>query len=108
MAAVCDGEDCEWMSMPWAGVPFTPGEKGGFRIGEDVLAETARKDYGEVGDLVEYEYVIDHDPETLLPGYVDVSTFRFQSFDAPFHRSELIVVHPERMPIRVDARNGAP
>jgi len=33
VAAVCEGEDCEWMSMPWAGVPFTPGEKGGFRMG---------------------------------------------------------------------------
>ena len=31
--AVCAGQDCTWMSMPWAGVPFAPGESGGFRLG---------------------------------------------------------------------------
>jgi hypothetical protein len=31
--AVCAGHDCTWMSMPWAGVPFAPGETGGFRMG---------------------------------------------------------------------------
>jgi hypothetical protein len=31
--AACAGQDCTWMSMPWAGVPFSPGESGGFRLG---------------------------------------------------------------------------
>lgn len=31
--AVCAGQDCTWMSMPWAGVPFGPGDSGGFRLG---------------------------------------------------------------------------
>jgi hypothetical protein len=31
--AVCAGADCTWMSMPWAGVPFAPGESNGFRMG---------------------------------------------------------------------------
>jgi len=31
--AACAGHDCTWMSMPWAGVPFTPGETDGFRLG---------------------------------------------------------------------------
>jgi hypothetical protein len=31
--AACAGQDCTWMSMPWAGTPFTPGETGGFRLG---------------------------------------------------------------------------
>jgi hypothetical protein len=31
--AACAGHDCTWMSMPWAGVPFVPGESGGFRLG---------------------------------------------------------------------------
>lgn len=32
---VCDAvnaEDCEWLSLPWAGIPFTPGSGGGFRL----------------------------------------------------------------------------
>ena len=31
--AACAGQDCTWMSMPWAGVPLAPGESGGFRLG---------------------------------------------------------------------------
>lgn len=61
-----------------------------------------------IGDVVEYEFVIERDPATALPGYVDVSTFRFQSLDVPYHRSELLVVAPAAMPIREDRRNGAP
>ncbi|MBK8237647.1 MAG: tetratricopeptide repeat protein [Deltaproteobacteria bacterium] len=61
-----------------------------------------------VGDVVEYEFVVEHDPATALPGYVDVSTFRFASLDIPYHRTELLVAHPEAMAIREDRRAGGP
>ncbi len=61
-----------------------------------------------VGDVVEYEFVVEREPATALPGYVDVSTFRFASLDVPYHRTELQVVHPPQMPIREDLRRGAP
>lgn len=62
----------------------------------------------EVGDFVEYEYAVESGPTGSMPGYVDVSTFRFRSLDVPYHRSELLVVHPASMPIAVDRRNGPP
>lgn len=62
----------------------------------------------EVGDLVEYEYLIDVDPVPSMPDYVDLSRFRFQSLDEPYHRSELVVLHPQAMPMKVESRNGAP
>ncbi|MBX7083241.1 MAG: tetratricopeptide repeat protein [Nannocystaceae bacterium] len=61
-----------------------------------------------IGDVVEYEFVVEREPATALPGYVDVSTFRFASLDVPYHRTELQVVHPPQMPIREDLRRGAP
>lgn len=61
-----------------------------------------------IGDVVEYEFVIEREPASALPGYVDVSTFRFRSLDVPYHRTELAVVHPADMPIREDLRKGAP
>ncbi|MBI2435550.1 MAG: hypothetical protein HYV26_22070, partial [Candidatus Hydrogenedentes bacterium] len=32
--AACDGfeDDCEWLSLPWAGTPFVPGQNNGFRL----------------------------------------------------------------------------
>lgn len=61
-----------------------------------------------IGDFVEYEFAIEREPASALPGYVDVSTFRFRSVDIPYHRTELVVVHPAAMPIREDLRKGAP
>lgn len=61
-----------------------------------------------IGDVVEYEYVIERGPAGVVPGYVDVSTFRFQSQDVPYHRSELYVVHPPAIELRIDARRGPP
>jgi cellulose synthase operon protein C len=61
-----------------------------------------------IGDVVEYEYVVERGPAGVVPGYVDVSTFRFQSADVPYHRSELYVVHPPSIELRVDARRGPP
>ncbi|MEM6992070.1 MAG: tetratricopeptide repeat protein [Myxococcota bacterium] len=62
----------------------------------------------EVGDAVEYEFVVELGPSGPMPGYVDVSTFRFQSLDVPYHRSELQVIHPAAMDIRSDRRNDPP
>jgi cellulose synthase operon protein C len=61
-----------------------------------------------IGDVVEYEYVLERGPAGAVPGYVDVSTFRFQSAEVPYHRSELLVVHPAELPLRFDERNAPP
>jgi len=62
----------------------------------------------EIGDFVEFELLIDEEPHGYLPGYVDLSVFRFQSYNIPFHRSELVVMHPAEMPIKVESRGDAP
>lgn len=62
----------------------------------------------EVGDVVEYEFVVEQGPSGPMPGYVDVSTFRFQSLDVPYHRSELQVIHPATLDVRSDRRNDPP
>ncbi|TPV93907.1 MAG: tetratricopeptide repeat protein [Myxococcales bacterium FL481] len=62
----------------------------------------------EIGDLVEFEYLVDVDPALGVPGYVDLSRFRFQSLEEPYHRSELVVTHPRSVALRVESRNGAP
>src|SRR5690606_21761247 len=64
--------------------------------------------YLEVGDFVEYEFVVETQPSSALPGYVDISAVRFQSLDVPYHRSELWVVQPDEMPVIVERRNGPP
>jgi tetratricopeptide (TPR) repeat protein len=61
-----------------------------------------------IGDAVELELVIDEEPNGLLPGVIDLSTFRFQSFDVPFHVSELVVMYPESMKVLAERRGGAP
>ena len=38
----------------------------------------------QIGDFVEYEFMFEREELGLLPGYVDLSTFRFQSPDTPF------------------------
>lgn len=62
----------------------------------------------EIGDFVEYEYVLEQPPSGVVPGYVDVSTFRFQSFDVPYHRSELWVLAPASLELKTDRRNTPP
>jgi len=62
----------------------------------------------EIGDVVEYEFVVERGPSGPMPGYVDVSTFRFQSLDVPYHRTELQVIAPASMDLRSDRRNDPP
>jgi len=66
----------------------------------------------EVGDYIELEYMLDVDPTGLMPDYVELARFRFQDLTTPYHYSELVVVHPEGMPMRYERRNptagGAP
>ena len=62
----------------------------------------------QVGDIVEHEFMYERDELGLLPGYVDLSTFRFQSAETPFHISEMIVAHPSSMALRAELRAGAP
>ncbi len=62
----------------------------------------------ELGDLFEIEYVLGGPPDPRMPGYVDLSRFRFASFDTPYHHSELVVVHPKGMPVQVESRNRPP
>jgi hypothetical protein len=61
-----------------------------------------------VGDAVDYEFVLEREPSYGLPGYLDVSSFRFQSLDVPYHQSELLVAHPQGMTLREDRRNDPP
>ncbi len=62
----------------------------------------------EIGDFVEFEFLIDEERHGYLPGHVDLAVFRFQSYNIPYHRSELVVMHPAEMPIKVESRGGAP
>lgn len=62
----------------------------------------------QIGDFVEYEFMFEREELGLLPGYVDLSTFRFQSPETPFHISEMIVAHPSDMPLKAELRAGAP
>ncbi len=61
-----------------------------------------------IGDIVEYEYIVERGPAGAVPGYIDVSTFRFQSAEVPYHRSELLVVASPGLALRFDERNGPP
>jgi len=61
-----------------------------------------------IGDFVEYEYVSDREPDEHVPGRVDVPTFRFQSPDIPYHRSELVVVHSDAIRLEEERRNRPP
>ncbi|MBL9107038.1 MAG: tetratricopeptide repeat protein [Myxococcales bacterium] len=62
----------------------------------------------QIGDFVEYEYMLERPAMGLLPGYVDLSTFRFQSQETPFHVSEMIVAAPPELPLKAELRGGAP
>lgn len=61
-----------------------------------------------IGDVIDYEFLVETPPHPVLPGYVDVTTFRFQSFDVPYHRSELVMVHPESVELNIERRNDPP
>lgn len=60
------------------------------------------------GDAVEYEFVLGQGPESMMPGYIDISRFRFQSADTPFHVSEMMVVSPEGLELKAESRHNAP
>lgn len=62
----------------------------------------------QIGDVVEYEFMFERDELGLLPGYIDLSTFRFQSPETPFHISEMIVAHPANLALKAELRAGAP
>jgi len=62
----------------------------------------------EIGDYVEYEFIVEQAPTPELGNALDVTAFHFQSLDVPYHQSELFVVFPKGMPLQVDRRNGAP
>lgn len=63
-----------------------------------------------IGDVVEIEFTFDRDPESALPGHVDLGRFRFQSPEIPFHRSELVVITPQALAgqVKIEARNNPP
>ncbi|MCA9688797.1 MAG: tetratricopeptide repeat protein [Myxococcales bacterium] len=60
------------------------------------------------GDAVEYEFIIDQEPTPMLPGYLDVGRFSFQSRETPFHVSELLIASPKDMPLQIERRGDAP
>jgi tetratricopeptide (TPR) repeat protein len=60
------------------------------------------------GDFVEYEYVSFSYPNQLFPGGFDTERFYFQDFNTGFHRTEIVVVIPEGMPIQTDPRGNCP
>jgi tetratricopeptide (TPR) repeat protein len=62
----------------------------------------------ERGDFFELEFVFEEPPDPTVPGWADVTQFRFQSFDTPYHISELVVLHPKSVDVRVERRNAAP
>jgi hypothetical protein len=61
-----------------------------------------------VGDFVEWETLEFKQPaEAFAPGFLG-ERFYFQSFEAPLHRSEYLLVVPNAMPVDLDRRAGAP
>ena len=62
----------------------------------------------EVGDGVEYEYIRTEVPKRRLGGHMDVAGFRFQSPQIPYVYSELVVLSPPTLPLRVERRRDPP
>jgi len=62
----------------------------------------------EVGDFVEYEYVLYEGPSEALEGGVLSHRFYFQSFDGPLHRTEYVVIAPDALPLMFDRRGPLP
>lgn len=61
-----------------------------------------------IGDFVEVEYALRSPPSPVFPGGFDTGRFFFRGFGAAFHRSEMVLVVPEGMPLGIDPRGGAP
>lgn len=62
----------------------------------------------EVGDFVEYEYVLYEGPSESLEGGVLSHRFYFQSEGGPLHRTEYLVVAPRSLPLSYDRRGPLP
>lgn len=60
----------------------------------------------EIGDFVEYEFVLIREPSIALEGGVVADRFFFQTFDGPMHRTEYLVVHASDVPVVFDERGG--
>ncbi len=61
-----------------------------------------------VGDAVEVEYVVTNPPRVFLPGFLRGARFRFQSLDVPYWHSELVLVVPPEMDLRIERRADPP
>jgi tetratricopeptide (TPR) repeat protein len=62
----------------------------------------------EVGDYVEFEYVVPDEAPAAFPGGFVAERFFFRSYDAPLDRTEYLVVTPPDLPLIVDPRGDAP
>lgn len=62
----------------------------------------------EVGDFVEYEYVLSEGPSEALEAGVLSHRFYFRSFDGPLHRTEYLVVVPDGVDVTFDRRGPLP
>lgn len=62
----------------------------------------------EVGDFVEYEYVLSEQPAESLEAGVLSHRFYFRSFDGPLHRTEYLVIVPDGVDVRFDRRGPLP
>lgn len=62
----------------------------------------------EPGDFVEWEYATFEPPSAVFPGGFDTARFYFQDFDTAFHRSEMILISPAEMEVRIDPRGACP
>jgi tetratricopeptide (TPR) repeat protein len=82
----------------------------GRRIEPDEIAgkDTVSLPNLSVGDYVEFEYVRLTEPPNAFPGGYLGSRFYFRSFEVPYDRSELTVIHPSSMTMVVDPRGPAP
>jgi tetratricopeptide (TPR) repeat protein len=82
----------------------------GRRIEPDEIAgkDTISLPNVSVGDYVEFEYVRLTEPPNAFPGGYLGSRFYFRSFEVPYDRSELTVIHPTSMTMIVDPRGPAP
>jgi cellulose synthase operon protein C len=60
------------------------------------------------GDYVELEYIDYKDPSEAFPGGYAGERFYFKSFEIPFDHSQMVVIAPKNMTLRVDPRGPAP
>jgi tetratricopeptide (TPR) repeat protein len=62
----------------------------------------------EMGDYVEWEYVITRRPSTAFPGGLQTPRFYFATSDTAMHLSEMIVLVPEGVDVDYVGRGPAP